>query len=1569
MQQQIQQRLTGWRRSLIDLGRRNRLLNYRATRVTTVETEGADPASVYQHLFEGRKIRLVPRPEPDLLAALGADEDEAEADLGRELYADNLPGAQAAGSGKLQTTATASRLAANLLALSRKAEESLDEQGVNTLYLALGMVEWKNPADGKISKAPAILYPVALKRRSAADPFVLEAGDEEPVLNPALIEKLRELRIPFAEPTEASDEWDVDALFAHLSAAVGGLDGWGVTGETVLGLFSFQKYLMFKDLERHGERIGRHELVGRICTGPSGGAGTRQHGSLGAVDLDREMAPWSTIQVVDADSSQQLAILAVRKGENLVIEGPPGTGKSQTITNIIADAMAAGRTVLFVAEKRAALEVVQTRLEHDAGLADYILELHSSKASKKEFVSALARSLDNGHGAAANGHAELARLERLSAELARYVVDLHAPKAPMGRSPYEGIAELAAALDAPWIEAKIEEIEQQTAASVTAATEAIGELARTLPAVGVPARHSLRGIEVSYAGHEERRLLTAQVAAAGAAVATFVDAVDRAAELFGLRLPETMAEASLMLASARVVARTPGADVDVLSGSAWNMRPAAVDTILEAGRRQQQARPEMMRKFDARACEVELAPARSEYERLLGQGMLRFFTPRYWQLRSELKGFLQPQYRPGGDQGLIRDLAALANFRNDLLTLRMEQERALSLFGSRWKGAGSDWDDLDQFSAWATELRRCAMSEALDEKGIEIAAAAQLDPAASQAAIDRLDKAIRTAEEEVDALRGAGQMTAEADIGAGPACSIQKLAVRIAEIEGGLNELRAWSAYIASRKAALATIARHFIEAAMAADIQPGELSLAFRRLFWTKWIGALVRSRGALAQFHSAIHEERIEEFQDLDRKSRDIAKERAKAALCARRRALTSPELSGQVQVLQREARRRRGIKSVRRLLSETPLAIQTVKPCFMMSPISVAQYLDPERLQFDLVVFDEASQIQPADAIGSIFRAQQVVVVGDSKQLPPTNFFGTLGSEEDEDEEVERDLESILDEVATSGVPSIRLKWHYRSQHQSLIRFSNEEFYSDDPLYVFPSAVESADDLGLKYTYVPNGVYLGAGKNRIEAQAVAEAVRTHIMTQPHFSLGVGTFGKGQQDVIMDELDRLRRADPAIEWFFQQPGERKFFVKNLENIQGDDRDVIFLSVTYGPDAAGVVRRNFGPINQEGGWRRLNVLTTRAKRYMRVFSSMRSDQIDVGEVSQGAVLLRQYLHFAETGSYAGAKISAGAVESPFEASVKQALERRGYRVISQVGDAGYRIDLAIVNDDAPGSYLCGIECDGATYHSAQTVRDRDRLRQQVLELRGWTILRVWSTDWFHDPKQEIERLVGRIDAARTQQRMARTEAAPEPVLVNGDWREVADEPRAPGQTPLEEIEVEMYRAAAVVSRGTSEQFYTAPRVALAQAAMEIIAQEGPVHRSVIASYVASCWSLLRTGSQITAKVDLVLNTLLTTGQVAAEGDFFTVAGNGRPPVRSRAALAANNSIDLVCQAEITEAMRLLLRHRQPLLEPELITETARLLGFARTGARVRQRVEESMKQLSRSGGIRAGGTGMVLTE
>ena len=570
---------------------------------------------------------------------------------------------------------------------------------------------------------------------------------------------------------------------------------------------------------------------------------------------------------------------------------------------------------------------------------------------------------------------------------------------------------------------------------------------------------------------------------------------------------------------------------------------------------------------------------------------------------------------------------------------------------------------------------------------------------------------------------------------------------------------------------------------ALEGQLSPDKIIVAFRFAFYHTIAKEIMKSNPELMQFSGLSHTEIRNRFIELDNEIIKLTGERCAFKIAKNPYAVGNGK--GPVgtwtedALLTNELSKQKRHIPIRQLLARAGNTLLALKPCFMMGPLSVAHYLIPGVHKFDLVVMDEASQLKPEEALGAIARGSQVIVVGDPNQLPPTSFFDTLTGAEVASEEEETPIdeaESILEVCSSIFQPVHRLRWHYRSQHHSLIAFSNRHFYKERPLIIFPSPHGAANGLGIRHHYVANGLYEGL-RNRIEATRVADAVIDHFRKCPTESLGVVTLNISQRDLIEEELDKRLRVYPQAQDYLSswKDDGYPFFIKNLENVQGDERDVIYISTTFGPNAAGKFNMQFGPINGQMGWRRLNVLFTRAKRRVELFTSIDPAQMRIDAATpRGVKALKDYIVYARDGLLESPEITTRDYDSDFEISVSEVIQRNGFEVVPQLGVAGFFIDLAVRNPNRAGEFIAGIECDGATYHSGLSVRDRDRLRQEVLERLGWKgkIYRIWSTDWFKNPRAQTEKLISFLNSVKGPT-VTEAAKAPQEAPVIRTWEQV----------------------------------------------------------------------------------------------------------------------------------------------------------------------------------------------------
>jgi very-short-patch-repair endonuclease len=725
--------------------------------------------------------------------------------------------------------------------------------------------------------------------------------------------------------------------------------------------------------------------------------------------------------------------------------------------------------------------------------------------------------------------------------------------------------------------------------------------------------------------------------------------------------------------------------------------------------------------------------------------------------------------------------------------------------------------------------------------------------------------------------------------------------------------------------------------------LQPSEIIPTVQITIYEQIWQEMVNRAPELATLDGYQLESVLEKFRLLDKERMTIASNEVMSSYIANR----PGGFAGDMGLIRQELNKKRNHMPVRKLVAKAGRAIQELKPVFLMSPMSVAQFIQPGAMQFDLVLIDEASQIRPEDAIGAIARSKQVVVVGDDKQLPPTSFFTGISDDEttvDEDDDgvVLSNLESILSLCNIVLPNQCMLRWHYRSHHPGLIAVSNRNFY-DNNLLLPPSTIRDSysDGMGVSMVKTPqNGYQRGGangGRNVVEAEMIANAVIEFARNHPDKSLGVAAFSVKQRDAIRDLVDNKRRKHPELEEFFSLARDEYFFIKNLESIQGDQRDVIFISVGYGRDTTGRLTQTFGPLAQEGGERRLNVLISRAKDRCTVFSSITADDVRADPGKLGINAFREFLQYAEKGYFDVPTLTGGDFDSDFEESVAMFLRKNGYQFQPQIGMAGFYIDIGVIDPKNETRFICGIECDGATYHSSRSARDRDRLRQEILESRGWNIYRIWSTDWFHRRSEQEAKLLDHLFKLISGTRPSKIEVEHTPLSEVATHEEMTTSTLDSPCVPYIEY-AERY-----VSQKMPHEI---PSREMAKLVVAIVNLEGPIHQEEVGRRVSKLFGLERCGSRIQESVLLGLKV----SGLKHEGHFWfqTVSSEkirNRKDVLSKTLLAANNLLPM----EIEQALLFLVRQNVRVSEDELIQQTSRLLGFNRCGPDLRTVITDAL--------------------
>lgn len=1503
-----------WKNRLLDLGKRNRLINCllpkdgkRIQRHSLIISEPT-PNELWSLLHDKNKSLTFPMPQNP--------EDENIITNLFDLCND------------IKTNQVSDETYKTLRSLMKKANDFQQEKGLNALHLAFGFLNWAdNGTDGQQMRSPLLLLPVKLEQEDLFSPILLSESDEEIIINHSLNQRLfNDFGIELPTLTEDMSAYE---YLRNVESTVASL-GWNVSKDiTQLSLFSFMKINMYRDLELNEEKICNHPVIRAIN-------GEIQDDGIDISDIINynhdNTNPQEVYSVVDADSSQQDAILLAKRGVSFILQGPPGTGKSQTITNIIAELITSGKKVLFVSEKTAALEVVYKRLTQ-VGLAPFCLSLHSHNAKRREVIEQFNQSIQMSRQKVTlqqNAYTQLLSLVEERKKLNQYSTELHTIIEPLGKTIYQVNGYLAQYEDYSNIDYVQKDIDKFTPDLFAQSITALEELTRIVLKSGYQVHNPWNGCVMTESPtFEFRQRFLVDSEALINKLQNGITIFNELNMIFGISVSWKPEDVIIIQEINNHVKSSPKVNPAWLSEDFFeisNVIESCIDLV--NAKRTLQADFNMFKResivvkscieenkkvvydekvilpdavaayHNALEAYINISEQDKYYEDLLStldkkytlceekcnDERARFeVSEREWQSACDslftkcTENFLTldipmilAHYRSGFRSALRRLSGDYRQNRMAILSycktpgkISYEQQLALleeadnalrlkSIYENQFdtlKGIENEYNslkvELDDLRLKFDENKnlQSTSSTTLEKQKNEVLSAAaelasdyrlklnslcqefndncqKLSDTLGENYSDTTDyvqlkekmlwcknfselikqhsfglrfingccdanieiqndvKRILTQLQEwqnnitpdYDKFLSLFTYTAEANI---KALSVEETASFVKSCKDNFESLEYLIDYRIAEKRLKELGIDIFLNKAIENNLAAKDIIPVFEKCFYRSWLDVYVAKHPAVRDFRRLRQEERITRFRELDETHLEISKATIISKLISRLPNFDIFSAKGEIRLLRREMAKQRRLMPTRLLIAALPNLLPVLKPCIMMSPLSVSTYLGSSNYEFDTVIFDEASQIRTEDAIGAIFRAKQAIIAGDSKQLPPTDFFNSSISTTDEYEEDEDGIiddtgayESLLDEATM--LPAQTLLWHYRSRHEHLIAFSNAKIYQGN-LITFPSSVEKTEGMGVEHVFVENGIYnrglRGEGGNRIEAKRIAELVFEHFRSYPERSIGIIAFGVVQQTAIEEAIETMRRANyPTFESFFTDDIEEPLFIKNLETVQGDERDTILFSVGYAPDIIGKFIMNFGPLSREGGERRLNVAVTRARYNLKLVSSIMPTDIDVERISgQGPKLLRSYIDFAVNGVnsiYGEISEEQGIwFDSPFEESVYNYLAANDYDVATQVGCSGYRIDMAIRHPKYPGRFALGIECDGAMYHSARTARERDRLRQTILEEMGWQIYRIWSTNWIKDRNTEGARLLNAVKSAISSYR----EFAPKP--------------------------------------------------------------------------------------------------------------------------------------------------------------------------------------------------------------
>lgn len=1569
----IKKQLEIARQSLLDLTMRNRLINFRPSKSSTIKITDEIAREVYDILVLQEKAMSF-LPKKDKVGEINnanqnTIELQTQNDLSKEEKAIlwDFPAEEQLGShhtdNYLQTNLDREALQRRLFRINQQAKSALEEQGYTILYLALGFIEWFESADALESrKAPLILIPVELQRMSVKSAFKLVWTGEDITTNISLKAILAKQGINFPEFEMPEDKTGIDIYIKNVITSISNFPKWKVLNDIHLGFFSFTKFVMYKDLDSNvwpdDSKPCDHALLKTLFGFDSENNSDNSEYPEISEDIDSKIAPQDVFHVMDADSSQILVIEDAKKGSNLVVEGPPGTGKSQTITNMIAELLAKGKNVLFVSEKMAALEVVKSRLDQ-VGLGAFCLELHSRKSNKKDVLDGLEKAIFNTHAKFPSASDEYHQLHELRNELNEYAKALREPFHKTGFSPFDFYSLREKAINyfdrmgrsAP----RISGMNECTKEEYLKAKRKLQELGEILPFVGLPKASPWRGCKIDTVLPSDQEEIIETLNFLEKALLELRQITEKLSDLFQLKPPANQTELVKASAAVKIILESNPTDKNVLLNPEWNQPNDQAQRLINKLEEFAEVSSRIISKVKENVLAEPIQEIFKEFKKHSQSGW-RFFNLKYRRLGKKIRSFYQNK-PPKKLLEIIKDIEQLSVYCRLKKELAEEQNVGKALFGSFWNGEKSDREKLKLFSDWIVAFRRELLHGLLTENSVQIINQKDTNQLLKEV-VRTFEIAVKNFETTYfdltqklaldSAIAFSGKESAEV--------KFSELLERCKSWSSEIHKLSKWAQYNQRRNECLKTIANPVCAFLETNEVIPKDILPALEANFSESLLKIAFLERKSLSKFDGDLHLRKVQRFAELDQQLVVKNRHRLINKLYEERPKISNHSSAGsEAGILIGEFSKKRRHMPIRKLLFAAGQLIQKIKPCFMMSPLSVAQFLDPKSIQFDVIIFDEASQVKPQDALGAFLRGKQLVVMGDTKQLPPTSFFDHMvESDEDETElsAVVSDVESIL-HLCKGRFPSKMLRWHYRSKHESLIAVSNQEFY-ENRLFIYPSAIDKADHSGLSFVHLPEAIY-DRGKssvNRKEAKIVAEAALKHYREFPDRSLGIGTFNIKQQEAILEEIELQLRLNPEMENHFSSDKAEHFFVKNLETIQGDERDVIFLSIGYGFDEGRKLSRNFGPLNQEGGHRRLNVLITRAREKCVVFSNFRAIDLPLDENAPfGLRALKVFLDYAETRNLRSATTSREDTDSPFEDAVYEFLTDKGHEVRKQVGCASFRVDLAVVDEKYPGRYLVGVECDGAKYHNSPVARDRDRLRQQILEGLGWQIHRIWSTDWYRNRKEVEKRLLEAIEQLKKTERdfgarskKETVDSKPEEPVQDSQLRNQKEKVEEPEKAPL-------YQICKSLASTYSGDLHEQTPAKLAEAVTKVVEVEGPVHFDEVVRRIRTLWGLKRSGGRIEEAIRRGVECAEEKGSVKNKKDFLWPSIDRPLNVRRREEDPLPK-IELICDEEIGEAAKWVLKQQFATTLDDLVIEASRVLGLQATRSETFERIKTIILKL-----------------
>jgi superfamily I DNA and/or RNA helicase/very-short-patch-repair endonuclease len=1523
-----------WERKLLDLSLRNNLLNLHITR-NMLQLVDIDISHLEDTLSDGKSFSILPSSNAEVLKKYNLfSQPLHHSSPLYQLANDELK------HNRLLTHYHQQDLDNILVYIHKNSKHAIEENGSSTLYLAVGLLKWfdrKTPEQPRY--APILLVPIEIGRRSVNSKFTLKSREEETMINITLVEFLRqeyELNLSVLEQLPTDEKGvDVAKVMGIFRRAVMQFKGWDVEEQVILGNFSFSKLILWKDIVVHQEDLLKSDMVRSLVNGK---LVFNEYHEPNSESSFESISSQSLVLPIPADVSQMGAVIAAQNGQSFILHGPPGTGKSQTITNIIADALYRGKRVLFVAAKKAALDVVHRRLEQ-IGLSPFTLELHSNKSKKSDVLEQLGNSIETAKLLRTSDfEQEAKRLDSAKKTISDYVNILH-KKQDAGWSLYDSITTLQNFHEYHFPKNFISESVLQNLSTTLWQewTDWLPQFCSIASIVEHPSENPLSAFNFSQYSpsvHDEISVQTQKLLIQFPELQRKSESLEKALIFpFSIQAKSEWEQFKQVVIALKKLPDIPLelirylADKESFSiyeewSKSFNQYQTVLNSILQNYNRN-------ILNSDISAIEIQWKKAQQSW-----------FLPKWVQIRKikkQLSVFRSTQFSNDSD------IEQLFSLNNQLLEVQrlLQQSRFVSVQQVLKKLFKDEQTDLSEIGKKAELVQQLSNLTNYWErnalvKWVKLFQEKNFDYSdeikqSSMPAIDefiQISTAFNEQRTSYETLTGIHfQQTLNWN---------HEIIKQLQNIQVHLPNLKSWMNYVNLRNHGESLQLQWFIQAYENKACSVENLANYFHCIVHTSVAQRVISQHEELYLFNVDLFENKIEQYKKLAKDFQHLTIQELRVKLAAQLPNTTTEAMqSSEIGILQRAIKNRGRGLSIRKLFDQIPTLLPRIAPCMLMSPISVAQYFDVSTKHFDLLIFDEASQLPTCEAVSALARAKQSVIVGDPKQMPPTSFFSTVKLDE-ENMDVE-DSESILDDCLALSVPSKYLLRHYRSKHESLIAFSNANYY-ENKLLTFPSS----DDLNRKVIYHQVEGFYDKGKtrtNKFEADEIVEFVKSHYNNSQKRkqSLGIVTFSQTQQNLIEDKLQKLFMSDPKLEEYANESDE-PLFIKNLENVQGDERDIILFSICYAPDEEGKMSMNFGPLNRDGGWRRLNVAVTRSRYEMHVFATLHTDQIDLSRTSaEGVAGLKAFLNFAEKGylRVRNDDVQDGLNKHHLSMSISKKLQEKGFKVNCNIGTSGFKVDIGIVHPHKPNQYILGIVIDGLYYYNAQTTNDRELVMPSVLRSLGWNVHRIWTMDWFENSNMIIDSIVAKVMYLETkpdvdEETIAKSVIEPTFELKQELQNEVLTNKDIGKQKPY------MVTSLASVFFANSETIYEYQnRNIIKQQIQSLLDTEAPISKSLLYKRVLQAWNTSRAGGRLDKHLESIIEEMNVI-EVIHHQPFYWNNNSTLDYYRSNDSEKRN--MEDIAPEEVIVALEEVIINNLSIEEEELLRYLAHTFGFSKVG-------------------------------